>query len=98
MVQRRPRQANPFGPAGFVSADNGEVVELSQRAFATKTIQVGASITATASADASSISAPLRSGDALWRMQLRPPNEFRLEEVDLAVVPKHKKRAKDVSI
>jgi salicylate 5-hydroxylase large subunit len=35
MVQRRLRQANLFGPAGFVSADDGEVIELSQRAFAT---------------------------------------------------------------
>src|SRR4051812_32114579 len=35
MIQRRLRQANLFGPAGFVSADDGEVIELSQRAFAT---------------------------------------------------------------
>jgi salicylate 5-hydroxylase large subunit len=34
MTQRRLRQANLFGPAGFVSADDGEVIELSQRGFA----------------------------------------------------------------
>jgi salicylate 5-hydroxylase large subunit len=33
MTQRRLRQANPFGPAGFVSADDGEVIELSQKGF-----------------------------------------------------------------
>lgn len=33
MTRRRLRQANLFGPAGFVSADDGEVVELSQRGF-----------------------------------------------------------------
>jgi salicylate 5-hydroxylase large subunit len=36
MTQRRLRQANLFGPAGFVSADDGEVIEFSQQAFATK--------------------------------------------------------------
>jgi salicylate 5-hydroxylase large subunit len=30
MTERRLRQANLFGPAGFVSADDGEVIELSQ--------------------------------------------------------------------
>lgn len=30
MTQRRLRQANLFGPAGFVSADDGEVIELAQ--------------------------------------------------------------------
>lgn len=34
MTQRRLRQANLFGPAGFVSADDGEVVEMSQQGFA----------------------------------------------------------------
>ena len=34
--QRRLRQANLFGPAGFVSADDGEVIEMSQRAFESK--------------------------------------------------------------
>jgi salicylate 5-hydroxylase large subunit len=34
MTQRRLRQANLFGPAGFVSADDGEVIEFAQRAFA----------------------------------------------------------------
>jgi salicylate 5-hydroxylase large subunit len=33
MTRRRLRQANLFGPAGFVSADDGEVIEFSQRAF-----------------------------------------------------------------
>jgi salicylate 5-hydroxylase large subunit len=33
MQRRRLRQANLFGPAGFVSADDGEVIELSQRGF-----------------------------------------------------------------
>ena len=33
MTERRLRQANLFGPAGFVSADDGEVIELSQRGF-----------------------------------------------------------------
>ena len=33
MTQRRLRQANLFGPAGFVSADDGEVIEFSQRGF-----------------------------------------------------------------
>ncbi len=36
ITQRRLRQANLFGPAGFVSADDGEVIEFSQEAFATK--------------------------------------------------------------
>jgi salicylate 5-hydroxylase large subunit len=34
MTRRRLRQANLFGPAGFVSADDGEVVEMSQQGFA----------------------------------------------------------------
>ena len=34
MTRRRLRQANLFGPAGFVSADDGEVIEFSQRGFA----------------------------------------------------------------
>jgi salicylate 5-hydroxylase large subunit len=34
MTRRRLRQSNLFGPAGFVSADDGEVIELSQRGFA----------------------------------------------------------------
>jgi salicylate 5-hydroxylase large subunit len=33
MVDRRIRQANLFGPAGFVSADDGEVIEFSQDGF-----------------------------------------------------------------
>lgn len=33
MTLRRLRQSNLFGPAGFVSADDGEVIELSQRGF-----------------------------------------------------------------
>jgi salicylate 5-hydroxylase large subunit len=36
MERRRLRQANLFGPAGFVSADDGEVIELSQNGFAQK--------------------------------------------------------------
>ncbi len=36
MTRRRLRQANLFGPAGFVSADDGEVIELSQQGFASK--------------------------------------------------------------
>ena len=36
MVRRRLRQSNLFGPAGFVAADDGEVIELSQRGFAQK--------------------------------------------------------------
>ena len=36
MHERRLRQANLFGPAGFVSADDGEVIEFSQQAFETK--------------------------------------------------------------
>jgi salicylate 5-hydroxylase large subunit len=36
MTERRLRQANLFGPAGFVSADDGEVVEFSQQAFESK--------------------------------------------------------------
>ncbi len=34
MTRRRLRQANLFGPAGFVSADDGEVIEFAQQAFA----------------------------------------------------------------
>ncbi len=34
MTRRRLRQANLFGPAGFVSADDGEVIEFSQDSFA----------------------------------------------------------------
>ena len=33
MTRRRLRQANLFGPAGYVSADDGEVIELSQHGF-----------------------------------------------------------------
>jgi len=33
MTQRRLTQANLFGPAGFVSADDGEVIEWSQQGF-----------------------------------------------------------------
>lgn len=33
MTKRRLRQANLFGPAGFVSADDGEVIEFSQDGF-----------------------------------------------------------------
>lgn len=36
MTQRRLRQSNLFGPAGFVSADDGEVIEWSQEAFESK--------------------------------------------------------------
>jgi salicylate 5-hydroxylase large subunit len=36
MTQRRLVQANLFGPAGFVSADDGEVIELSQCGFEQK--------------------------------------------------------------
>lgn len=36
MVRRRLRQANLFGPAGFVSADDGEVIECSQQGFEQK--------------------------------------------------------------
>jgi len=36
MQERRLRQANLFGPAGFVSADDGEVIEFSQEAFESK--------------------------------------------------------------
>ena len=36
MTRRRLRQANLFGPAGFVSADDGEVIEFSQHAFESK--------------------------------------------------------------
>jgi salicylate 5-hydroxylase large subunit len=36
MVKRRLIQANLFGPAGFVSADDGEVIEFSQEGFETK--------------------------------------------------------------
>lgn len=34
MTERRLRQANLFGPAGFVSADDGEVIELAQSGLA----------------------------------------------------------------
>jgi len=34
MVRRRLRQANLFGPAGYVSADDGEVIEMSQQGLA----------------------------------------------------------------
>jgi salicylate 5-hydroxylase large subunit len=34
MTERRLRQANLFGPAGFVSADDGEVIAMSQQGFA----------------------------------------------------------------
>lgn len=33
MRLRRTRQANLFGPAGYVSADDGEVIEMSQQGF-----------------------------------------------------------------
>ena len=36
MTERRLIQANLFGPAGFVSADDGEVIELSQQGFEQK--------------------------------------------------------------
>jgi len=34
MTRRRLRQANLFGPAGFVSADDGEVIQFSQEGYA----------------------------------------------------------------
>ena len=34
MTRRRLRQANLFGPAGFVSADDGEVIAFGQNGFA----------------------------------------------------------------
>jgi salicylate 5-hydroxylase large subunit len=34
MTRRRLRQANLFGPAGYVSADDGEVIEMAQAAMA----------------------------------------------------------------
>ena len=33
MTRRRLRQGNLFGPAGFVSADDGEVIEFSHDSF-----------------------------------------------------------------
>ncbi len=36
MTERRLRQANLFGPAGYVSADDGEVIEFSQQGFESK--------------------------------------------------------------
>lgn len=33
MTRRRLRQANLFGPAGYVSADDGEVIEFQQEGF-----------------------------------------------------------------
>ncbi|WP_369856654.1 aromatic ring-hydroxylating dioxygenase subunit alpha [Candidatus Thalassolituus haligoni] len=36
LTQRRLSQANLFGPAGFVSADDGEVIEFSQQGFEQK--------------------------------------------------------------
>jgi salicylate 5-hydroxylase large subunit len=33
MTRRRLRQSNLFGPAGYVSADDGEVIEFSQSGF-----------------------------------------------------------------
>ena len=36
MTRRRLRQSNLFGPAGFVSADDGEVIEFSQQSFESK--------------------------------------------------------------
>ena len=36
MTERRLRQANLFGPAGFVSADDGEGIEFSQQGFEQK--------------------------------------------------------------
>ncbi|GAB2885677.1 aromatic ring-hydroxylating dioxygenase subunit alpha [Paralcaligenes ginsengisoli] len=36
MTRRRLRQANLFGPGGFVSADDGEVIEFSQEGFRQK--------------------------------------------------------------
>jgi salicylate 5-hydroxylase large subunit len=36
MTARRLNQANLFGPAGFVSADDGEVIEFSQTSFEKK--------------------------------------------------------------
>ena len=33
MLERRMRQSNLFGPAGFVSADDGEIIEFSQEGF-----------------------------------------------------------------
>ncbi|MGH7462660.1 MAG: salicylate hydroxylase, partial [Longimicrobiales bacterium] len=36
MIQRRLLQANLFGPSGYVSADDGEVIEFSQMGFQEK--------------------------------------------------------------
>lgn len=37
MKLRRTRQANLFGPAGFVSADDGEIIEMSQQGISAST-------------------------------------------------------------
>jgi salicylate 5-hydroxylase large subunit len=47
MQRRRLRQANLFGPAGFVSADDGEVIEFSQDSFAAHSTAAPASAPST---------------------------------------------------
>lgn len=44
MTQRRLVQANLFGPSGYVSADDGEVIEFSQMAYRSREGGAGASL------------------------------------------------------
>ena len=70
MTQRRLIQANLFGPAGFVSADDGEVIEWSQEGFEQKPshrtlVEMGG--TDTADADHMVTETLIRGMYAYWR-------------------------------
>ena len=70
MTRRRLRQANLFGPAGLVSADDGEVVEAAQQGFAQHA--AGATIselggTGTGGAEHMVTETLIRSMTAYWR-------------------------------
>ena len=71
MTRRRLRQANLFGPAGFVSADDGEVIEFSQDGF-TQWGESGSTLcelggTGTGGADHMVTETLIRSMYAYWR-------------------------------
>ena len=76
MTRRRLRQANLFGPAGFVSADDGEVIEFSQDGF-TQWGDDGATLcelggTGTGGADHMVTETLIRSMYGYWKKVVQP--------------------------
>jgi salicylate 5-hydroxylase large subunit len=76
MTERRLRQSNLFGPAGFVSADDGEVIEFSQQGFEQKPrhralVEMGGRDTA--ETDHMVSEACIRAMYAYWRQVMERP-------------------------